>query len=325
MDKKLSIESIILNSDDDSGAKLCHDILLWSIPEGNKPTPFRFTEIGNWLIEHYRPFREKYANSHIPRTYRLHSNRDFIQRRIDNLIDLRLINKHGSVKSRKNNTDTPTYSFTEDGIYFAWLIKARNSKGKDRLNSIEMIFNKLMSNLSLNDSSFTLFIMKLLTKCKDKGIFPNLIDDEKLILVGGSLLDTSSTFLRRLLSSQARKFFVETIKELDRNTQKLFLFQFKLDIETRFAEYFINAEWEVMRYDKIHDPAKLTVQGYCETCGLYPIQLDVFKFLSSPMHYTLNPDTKRWLSLKKMDCQRCHKPDSFEILPTWYHKDTLAN
>lgn len=324
MTKKVSIESIILNSDDDNHAKLCQDILLWSIAEERKPAPFRFTDIGNWLIEHHRPFREEYANSHIPKSFRLHSKRTYIQDRINDLVDLYLINKYGTVKSRKNNTDTPTYYFTEDGIYFAWLIKARNAKGKDRPRAIDMVFNKLMSNLSINDSSFTLFIIKLLTKCKEKGIFPSLIDDEKLILIGMFPLDTNSTFLRRLLSSQARTVFVETIKELDNKTQKLFLFQFKLDIESRFTEYFTKEEWEVIRYHNIQDYTKLTLQGFCENCGLYPFQLDVFEFLRLPLFYTLSPDTKRLLSLKKMDCKKCHKPDSFEIVPTWYHNDTRA-
>lgn len=113
--------------------------------------------------------------------------------------------------------------------------------------------------------------------------------------------------------------FLETIKELDKKTQKLLLFQFKLDIESKFTGYFTKEEWKVMRYDNIQDHTKLTLQGHCTDCGLYPFQLDVFEFLKLPFIFTMRSDTRG--GFQKIDCTKCGKPDSLEILPIWYQSD----
>ena len=34
---------------------------------------FRLTELGNWLLQYHKPFREEYQGSNIPKSYRLHS------------------------------------------------------------------------------------------------------------------------------------------------------------------------------------------------------------------------------------------------------------
>ncbi len=270
MHEKVSILSIILG-DGNKDIQLRQDILLWSVrvTEGKKPPPsFRFTDIGKWLIENHRPFLEEYASSHIPKSFRLQTKRNYIQSRINDLVELHLIEKYGTVKAKKNNTDTPAYYFTDDGIYFAWLIEAINAKGDARSTAIEMVFSRLMFDLSSKESSVARFLIKFLTKCKEKGIFPRLIN-EKLILIEKFPLDANFIFLVRLFSTRAilgkdeiGRVFIETIKELDEKTQRLLLFQFKLDIESQFTGYFTKEEWEVIRYDNIQDYTKLTLQGY---------------------------------------------------------------
>ena len=88
---------------------------------------FRLTELGNWLLQYHKPFREEYQGSNIPKSYRLHSKRTFIENKIDELIRLNLIGSK-EVQSAKNNTSTKEYFFSNIGILFSYIIIGKIEK-----------------------------------------------------------------------------------------------------------------------------------------------------------------------------------------------------
>jgi len=143
---------------------LCRDILLWYVwMVQNRYTvkEFRFTDVGRWLIEHHIPFRDEYANSHVPQSYRLHAKRTYIQARLDNLIDLGLIQKNGTIKAQKNGSQTPIYAFTIKGIYLAWIIEGMQTSDENiRQKAAKTLRDIRSSYLRDQNSSFAYFLLK---------------------------------------------------------------------------------------------------------------------------------------------------------------------
>jgi len=306
---------------------------------------FRFTELGNWLLEKHLPFINEYAGSHLPKSYRLHAKRNYIQSRIDDLIKLRLIQKIGTVKSEKNKTiNTPTYSFTIAGKFLGYLIEARN-KNKRATKEEEdlhlLATNSLFSSLDvkleiMSGDSLSLFLMKFFARCKKKEvIFDHLINVWAPGIFSFFFPTESSRFRMRqtlltlpALAPDIGRIFLDTLNELDEQTQKLLLFQIKLDFESDYGESshawgvkFIK-EWELMRFQSIQDYSKITLLGTCKKCiSWYPFQLDIFKFLELKNLFKTIREQKsgRLLTIleSQIDCLKCGKHNSLRIVRSW--------
>jgi hypothetical protein len=193
--------SILFDQDgntDDVQAR--RDILRWYIGSVNKGQPieeFRHRELGYWLLDNHPPFRNQFAGSHIPKSYRLHSKRTYIQSRLDELIELKLIEEKGTVKAEKNKeVDTPLYSFTQFGKIFAWLLEAKYSikdEKDSRSRAIEMFFRELSSyvNTSCGASSAVDLFTNFFKQCIDEGVHNKISDDYLEMFTNLLLMDTS--------------------------------------------------------------------------------------------------------------------------------------
>ena len=247
------------------------------------------------------------------------------------------------VKSEKNKTDTPRYSFTIGGEVLGCLIEARN-KNKPRTDEDEDIhllasqelFDLLDLDLEENADSLSFLLRKFFTKCKEKEeMFEELINVWAFSIFSFYFPNQSSRLdvRQRLLifppsSPNIGKIFHESLKELDEQSQRLLLFQFKLDFESDYSEirYYWRSEtlreWEIMRYQHIQDYSKVTLLGYCEEgCELlYPFLMDIFKFIELPDLFKAKKmqDSEGLETLDpKIDCLRCGKQNSLRILRTW--------
>jgi hypothetical protein len=312
---------------------------------------FRFTELGKWLLNNHQPFLKEYAGSHLPKSYRLHAKRNYIQSRLDTLVRANLIVKDGMVKSEKNNTDTPKYSFTVGGEFLGCLIEARN-KNKPRtvededihLLASQELFDLLDIDLEENADSLSVLLRKFFTKCKEKeGMFEELINVWAYSIFSFYFPNQSSRLdvRQRLLtfppsSPKIGKIFHESLKELDEQSQRSLLFQFKLDFESDYSEirfYWRSKtlkDWEIMRYQNIQDYSKVTLLGYCEGgCELlYPFLMDIFKFIELPDLFKAKEmqDSDGLETIDpKTDCLRCGKQNSLRILRTWLDRILWTN
>lgn len=307
---------------------------------------FRFTELGKWLVDNHLPFIKEYAESHLPKSYRLHAKRNYIQSRLDALVSTGLIIKEGMVKSEKNNTDTPQYSFTLAGEFLGYLIEARKKNKPKTVKDEEVhifasqeLFDLLDLDLEENADSLSFLLRKFFTNCKEKeGAFEELIDRCAPSVFSFYFPNQSNRLdLRQILltlfviSPNIGKIFLESLKELDETIQKLILFQFKLDFESDYSEirYYWRSdalkEWEIMRYQHIQDHSKVTLIGFCEGgCeALYPFQMNILRFIELPDLFkarsmqdsdgieTIDPKT---------DCLKCGKQNSLRILRTWINR-----
>lgn len=164
-----------------------------------------------------------------------------------------------------------------------------------------------MAGLYMSRSSVACFLYEFLSKCNNSGLFPQIIDKHNLLFIKKFPLDANFFFLMQLFSSHASIFkeevariFIQTLRELDPGIQKLVLFQFKLDIESKFTGYFTNIEWEKMRYENIQDYTKVILQGYCKGCRFYPFQLDILKFLEMTFIFAIPADGRRYF--QRINC-----------------------
>lgn len=114
MSKKIVIEkgSKLVSIDDlfHDKSELHRDILLWNTSKGSTiaSEDFSYTELGNWLIDNHKPFVNEFKGSHMPKSYRTHSKQTLIESRINELIDLDLIQLKGK-RATKNRSETETY------------------------------------------------------------------------------------------------------------------------------------------------------------------------------------------------------------------------
>jgi hypothetical protein len=329
MSDLVSIQSIIDLSS--KHAPLCRDILRYCTIkfEGGQPLKqFDITEIGNWLIKNHQPFVDYYTDSksHTRNSYRLHTKRTYIKDRIEDLISLKLINIEGKEKSRKNDTRKNVYYFTVEGTFIAWLIEAYSRTGEYRSKAITMLLGTLLAQFRFYDiSSFGRFMLDFISKNGDsEEIRSTLLDNKEFLL--SLCIEKNPRKARQLFLAggslnnlHLMQAFKKSLMEMSEQSQKLLLFQFKLDVESNEI-WHINEDWELMRYNNINNHSKVTLLGACRTCKAYPFVFDLFEFIS--LRRTFKSTTQGIYDIKRIKCKRCGKPNGLSIIPTWLNKET---
>jgi hypothetical protein len=280
----------ILFEQEDNDAQARRDIISWHVKsvknKGHPIETFKLTELGNWLLENHLPFKEEYVGSHVPRSYRLHSKRTYIQSRLDELVQLNIVKKKGTAKAEKNRAaDIPLYSFTQIGYIFAWLFEAKYSTENkdDRANAIRMFFTELASyiNTSCGASSAVDISTNFFKRCVEEGVQNRINDDylnmfiNLLPMSDGFLPQHFLRFLRHFImaglyvNQEFARIFLELIKESDDQTRDLILLQLKLDIESYYSDGMgTTIGWEMERHKFIDNPAMVVIQVYCVACKL---------------------------------------------------------
>jgi hypothetical protein len=222
----------------------------------------------------------------MPKSYRTHSKQTLIKSRMTELIDLDLIHLNGK-RATKNKSETETYQFTLQGVYLAWLINAQKNTGSIREESITKLFEILINHFQKSESAFSKCISSFLVKCKTYGSFRE--DFNKYVDFFCQMLPKAKEYdsTRKLMLIAITcvdglgALFIETLKTLDKYTQKLTLLQIKLDIEG-YLDFSTNKEWEAMRLNNIQNYNNVTLTNICHKCKHeFPIQLDIYDFIES--------------------------------------------
>jgi hypothetical protein len=325
---------------------LLREILMWG---SERFQEFRFTELGKWLIENHRPFKDEFAGSHIPRSYRLHAKRNYIKSRLEDLIRVGLIEKRGTAKAEKNQSDTPIYKFTPGGIIVgAILIASKTSQGGSSRNSATARAVLLISAYlkHVNKVSTFLFLSNFFAKCEQEQRYEDYSFIHMLRVLFSYLYHSREFNLHQAriavmciptLYEDLEDIFFQTLNELDEQTRKLLLLQFKMDVEADYSyNHQIDAEivreWELMRFENIKNYSNVTLSGYCKECKMsYPFVMDIFAFIRLPdifaVEHGIDPDTwqieESTAVVQKIDCFKCGKKSCLIIIPNWYAVDKV--
>jgi hypothetical protein len=322
----MDVRPIVESNDEDS--MLCRNIISWYVrraKEGVSNVEFGFTELGNWLLEKHMPFINEFADSKVPKSYRLHSKRTYIQNRINHLIDLGIIRESRTTKAEKNSVNTPLYKFTIGGVFLAWLLEAKYTKGQIRSEAINRAFEVLPTYFDFYNSYSTHLFSNFLRRCIEKGT--STIIDNHLLL---ETLHVSITYMVLLVSrplvlfrlifsiykeSEVQKLFIDTIHELDKKIQEIILLQLKLGIESEYTRGFHHTEeLERMQYDNITNYEKVVILVYCGACFTeYPVGMNILDFLKLP--YVVFGVSGSPFKIPQLNCRRCGKPNTINLGP----------
>jgi hypothetical protein len=319
-------------------ARLYQDILKFGI--GHEYTDsFRFTDLAHYLLQRNEEFYNYYTGSkaHVSISARIANNRRRIQNCIDNLQRLGLICEKSFVKAEKNKSQAiPLYDFTIEGYFLAWLIegtdnryiKKNSNEYYPKISSaIDHLIEIIDSFVKTRNSSIPIFVTKFLAKCKQKGTFPHIIHYFMNAVLPWSKVNNGRELLRLFLGlSHSLNWiladpdaFYDSLNELDEETKRITLFQFKMEIEEYYNNNYlidgwevgkINQEimkkivpeitsldkinnnysnvtiipgkkWEIMRFNNISDYSKVTIPGYCAVCNSdQPFLLDTIEYLN---------------------------------------------
>jgi hypothetical protein len=220
-----------------------------------------------------------------------------IKNKLGDLIELGLIKSSGARKQQKGNGTISLYKFTEFGYLLALIIESFDSSKASSVN--DEIYNllQLMFKITENSSSSTILYSNFFKKCKEKGVFGDIVSllrenlsSKKRYFI--NVLELIRVTLRLNFNDEDKNIifnhiFNETINELDAKTRNLVLFHLKLEIE-QLMEDMLNDHNILFDKDNIFENMRFKVRGlpgvisliaYCPLCDLYyPVGVSLLEY-----------------------------------------------
>jgi hypothetical protein len=296
-------------------ALLCMDILKYATEKKGNDA-FRFEDLARWLLSRNDEFFNFYKGTkkHVTWSARIANRRQRIQRHIDNLVQLGLLEEKSTTKAKKNRVDIPTYDFTLAGYLLAWLIK-------NTVDSARHLSDIVNSCKEFNDSCSLVLVTNFFRKCNQRGIFTYIISFFMSNILPRSLVTHGRDLLLLFLGipnvlnwlSAAPEIFIETLKELDTETKKIMLFNCKMEVEEYYNQNYLKQslpiaelnmkaarrakididtdrsyssiitvpgkEWQMARFNNAQDYSRVAVPGSCDRCkSESSFLVDIFRY-----------------------------------------------
>jgi hypothetical protein len=233
----------------------------------NNSLSFTWWEITDWQTINKEDHTDK------PVKDRIENPQKTIKNKLKNLVQLHLLNEAESKPMTRGSGNTPTYQFTEYGCLLAWIIESFESTTSQEV-VCNAVYDLLRSIFTVDDklaaTSTSIFISQFLKKCKERGVFENIVIlfRETLVRVDHSIVGMVDLFRHvfwlDFKDIEQRTFFNslfdETINELDLETRKLVLYNLKLDIERKMRI----SVTDFKEFEKV----RFRVKGYADTVAL---------------------------------------------------------
>jgi len=343
----------IFESDDKrdytNNALLYQNILKYGL-ENKFSDGFRFTELANWLMKRNNEFRNYYTDSqaHVPISHRVAQRRQRIQGCLEDLVNIRLVYIKTTVEALKNHDTIPLYDFTTEGYLLMWLIEIMHNDADKDAKAIQQVLNIIDSCKDNRHSYSTVFISKFFHTCNEKGVLRDAIRLLMQDMLTSLNVDNGRDVLLFFLGLRNSlkwilgnsQIFHETLKQLDKDTRRIILFQLKLEIEDYYNGNFKlgtgikhpsgdleahnsvaipGEEWQLMRFTNIGNYTKVIIPGFCSKCRLErSVAFDIKKYLdtvtssfkSNPFHIMIGKCT---------DCRGNVLADCIGLFPTVSH------
>jgi hypothetical protein len=298
-------------------ALLYQDILSYSLniekDELGDSKPFRHWDLASWLMNHNEEFVNRYKKSfdgHTNISNRIENTQKRTKGVLLDLIALGLIDSAGIISQRKGTGIVNLYKFTWEGFLFAWLIEGIKPEKREYVN--DEIFNLFDSYFKRRDNgSVDIYNSNLYNTFKNKGVFGEIVVDTIREKIASSNARNIDEFFQHSLlfisakDDEKRKIFLEswkqTMDELDPQTKKLTMYDFKLNIESKMKERVLIGldTFENMRFDLRDRYDRVMLTGNCNKChGVFIGNAEMLKYIeaynSSSSHNT------------GLYCKRCH-------------------
>lgn len=276
---------------------LFRDILSYCLEIGTEKY-FQSREISrNWILKRNEWYRKHYSGSdakskdavkaeNINRTIR-----DYLRQ----LVHLEILKPNPKVSHTRENTTE--YKFTNFGMLLALIIeldKLRREKVLQEPEILERLHVLLEKGFGYSNTSIDRFCSTMYRKLVHKQLFHFIANHYKNVLKNNRIENRNQFFRYSLLTQsseesseelwQVYKESLEELKEKDRQTYNIFLYNLKLEIESlqesksrghrKFEEYlFDNKEFETVA----------VIEGLCDNCKMYTVGVtEILKYLE---HY----------------------------------------
>ena len=289
---------------------------------------FLFTDMGNWLIKTLLEFQIFYTGNkaRTTKSTKLENRRDRIQGIMGYLIMMDLLHIIKYIPSKKNQKEKiPVYKISTEGQFLTsileardknksydlmWLIKnedteqnktsTNNTIDESRSQNIIQVFETVNTYTHCKESFILSFLSIFFKKCYDNNLFTDIIDRFYYSDLRHTKINKGQELIRLFTKINHPlqwifvypNLFIETLSEIDNETKKMLLFNFKMEIEEYYDLYYLASyprrqtyselhsldsyyehtmaipgiEWQLLRFNNIHNHLFVTIPGICLKC-----------------------------------------------------------
>ena len=304
---------IIFDKDKDTekytnDALLYQKILKFSLLGTNHRSFTRWT-ICKWLKNNHQPFEKRSVVS----------LQNLVGRKIKVLLQLELIHEVGSQEITTGTGETTVYTFDVSSYLLGWLIESSCSNPIKRDRAIKKIFNILYFMLIDPPTSMNIFLVSLISKFKENGLFGysviymiELLESDRLIRDISELVNQTLIFGSPgpVVVNKYNQLWEETLNELGSHPKELVMFRIKLLYESRMK---LRAH-DITQFEQTQFVArekfdKLVLECGCLSCLCIRYEIiDLIKYFAK-LRYQI-----QGYSALKMDCPSCGKKNSLQII-----------
>jgi hypothetical protein len=248
----------------------------------NHPDSFKHWDLADCIIRNNQEDVNYYKDMST-RSINMGSRIENIQQRtkdrLNDLVQLNLVEISGSEKQEKGNAYVNVYKYTFFGHLLAWLIESFNPQKREKATKeIYNLFNSFYK--QYKNWSYYVFSSALYKKYFDKGVFEDFVVDRIRETLDMNMEIWSMQELLRSLTIPSfyddkdlkvhMQLWNETLNEMDPNLRPMFLYKLKLEIE-REMEYRIKNQdvFEKLCFEIRDKYDMIVMEGYCKNCNLY--------------------------------------------------------
>jgi hypothetical protein len=227
---------------------LCLDILKFA--KLRYEVGFRFTELGNWLLDNNQELLTFYQDSDakIPRSSRIANRRQRIQKNLQDLLKVGFLRIKSKVIAEKNNTVVPLYDTTIEGYLLACILFTDSLTYGNIIRLIESINKR-------NDSSILCFVIQFFRESEKKRNFARIVSHfVECVLPSIDTRDAKDILLSFLGHKRIvnwilfdKDSFCQAIEALDEVDKKLLFFEIKIEIESYYMENSLTSAWLIRK------------------------------------------------------------------------------
>lgn len=280
--------------------------------------PFKFNELAKHLLDTNQALQLEFKDSPIPKSYRIHSKKSYIEKRVSTLIKAGIIKEAGK-SATKNKQQTALFKFSQYAVLLLMKIDGTNSTLEEKF--IQAMTTALGRN---STTKFYLTLLKLLYARKEHDYFLELANDLQMgrptpyalffpwlevVEIGDTFLLSYRNTSHEVFSSQkrGRGIVLEALKSMDNQSRELLLHEIKRDIEGLYYWHATSQAFELERMKNAGNSNQVVFQTKCKSCrSLTPRSL-TFKVLFS--RHTGKIDAKH-----RFDCSQCDEKSGCEFV-----------
>jgi hypothetical protein len=289
-------------------ARLFQDILIFG-SKINENEPFKLWDLAKFLLENNPELRNHYQGERMRNEKKIENIQRRLKRNIEILVRLRLMKQIGQVKEEKGTGLVPTFSYTPTGYVLSRIVQYSGVEKESAERELYTLFRDRFFKVKEDSPSLIIFASKFIENIYQRGLFGEYVSTFQKVLNSKDISDIGAfaMLIEKLLSPiyQSKYFvntWIKTIKDLDPDVRRLYMYDQKLTIDRRMGSKALSKEYEQLRLELRAETEKVAFEGVCFSCKeRCAISIDIIEY-TQLLPYAHIPD---FLSV---ECPKCDSP-----------------